>query len=609
MSAPLPFFNFSLKKVLALEPDSLKQARIKIVLTTLVLLILKIVILLPLVIHGLLDHQLYRLLFVFVLYVALIKYLLYKPQSVVFISHVVILTGDTNIWFSLFVFGQHLNLVTIQFVFMVIFVGYYLIDKRFAIIYSFLAIAPLMVYLATTNRATWHLDISPQELPSPGYEIIVLMNFTTMVFIHYLFYRAFRDNVDEKEALNKQLQSTIAEIKALAESRSLFLSTMSHELRTPLNAVIGMTNLIKDTATEEQTENLDILEFSAVSLLTLVNDILDYNKSENDKIELEAIPVNLAVLLHKICYGLQNKAIDKGFELALDVDEKLKEQWVTSDPTRLTQIIYNLAGNAIKFTEYGQVCVRAVVGDENAEQVMVHFSVSDTGIGIPADRQGVIFDPFVQASADTTRHYGGTGLGLAIVKRLLGLFNSKIVLDSQPGKGSVFSFAIQFPLYKGIIKPIHTNTIMSSSLEGLNVLIAEDNPVNALLLVKLLTKWQVNAVVTNNGQEAVNKLLHNSFDVVLMDLHMPLMDGYQATTYIRSLNNPLKAQIPIIALTASVSYNIYDKIKEAGMSDYVSKPFQPTVFYQKLEALNKAKLGKMVADENNTHAENDPMTA
>ncbi|MCQ6958665.1 ATP-binding protein [Mucilaginibacter aquariorum] len=596
MKELIPFFNFSLKKVLIQQPDTLKQARIKIVFTILLFSLLKILIVIPLVIGDIHPPHLIRILFVFLLYLVLTKYLLYRPFHIKIISHIILLTGIAGIWSNLFVFGQHINLITIQFVFMVTFVSYYLVNNRYAVIYSIAAISPVMLYMALTSRTKWHLDVISNELPSPGFEVIILLNFVTIVLVHYLFYRAFRDNVDEKETLNKQLQATIAETKALAESRSVFLSTMSHELRTPLNAVIGMTNLIKDSATKEQTENLDILEFSALSLLTLVNDILDYNKSENDKIELENLPVQLPILLHKVCSGLQQKAAEKGIEVLLEVDDKLKDKWVIADPTRLTQIIYNLAGNAIKFTECGTVSVRAIAGQESDEQITVHFSIADTGIGISADRQQVIFEPFIQASADTTRHYGGTGLGLAIVKRLLKLFNSTIELESQPGKGSVFSFAIQFNLHKGKINPVSIYTAVNANLESLNILIAEDNPVNALLLVKLLSKWNIKAIVTNNGQEAVDKLLSNTFDVVLMDLHMPVMDGYQATQAIRSLNEPVKALIPIIALTASVSHNIHDKIKEAGMNDYLSKPFQPASLYEKLELLNTAKTVRSFSD-------------
>ncbi|MET3977542.1 signal transduction histidine kinase/CheY-like chemotaxis protein [Mucilaginibacter sp. UYP25] len=595
MDAPIPFFNFSIKKVLSREADNLKSARIKIVYTTLLLTLLKIAILMPLVYGTIQGHQLYRIAFVFVLYIGLTKYLLYKPAHIGTVAHTIILSGVFGIWSNLIVLNQHLNLVTVQFVFMVTFVGYYLINNRFAIVYSVFAIAPVMYSLVVSNRAQWHLDGITQELPSPGFEVIVFLNFITIVLIHYLFYKAFRDNVNEKEELNKQLQATVAETKALAESRSLFLSTMSHELRTPLNAVIGMTGLIKDTATKEQTENLDILEFSATSLLTLVNDILDYNKGENDKIELEAIPVNLPVMLHKVCSGLQHKAAEKGFQLVLDVDQQLKDQWIVTDPTRLTQIIYNLAGNAIKFTEHGQVSVKALVEERSEDNVTVNFSVSDTGIGIPLDRQVLIFDPFTQASADTTRHYGGTGLGLAIVKRLLKLFNSSIELKSEHKKGSVFSFAVQFDLYKGNVNPVSLHTVMNNNLEGLNVLIAEDNAVNSLLLVKLLTKWNITATVANNGMEAVKKHKENKFDVILMDLHMPVMDGYQATQMIRALKDKSKAQTFIIALTASVSHNIHDKIKEAGMNDYLSKPFQAASLHQKLEALSAAKAGKVSA--------------
>jgi signal transduction histidine kinase/CheY-like chemotaxis protein len=595
MDSHIPFLNFSLKKVLAQQPETLKKARIKILYTILLLSMLKIVIILPMVYHSIQDRQLYRIIFVLVYYMVLTKYLLYKPLNINIISQGMILIGIAGIWSNIFLFQQNINLVTIQFVFMVTFVSYYLIDSRYAVIYSILAISPVMYFLAVTNRQNWHLAVVPEELPTPGFEAVVFMNFITMLLVHYLFYCAFRDNVNEKEALNKQLEATVAETKALADSRSVFLSTMSHELRTPLNAVIGMTNLVKDTATEEQTENLDILEFSAMSLLTLVNDILDYNKTENDKIELEAIPVNLPDLLHKVCTGLQQKAAEKGLDVVLHVDENLKGKWIVTDPTRITQIIYNLVGNAIKFTEKGSVSVKATSLGQTEDNMQVHFSVSDTGIGIALNRQDAIFDPFTQASIDTTRHYGGTGLGLAIVKRLLKLFNSEIHLQSKQGEGSSFSFDMDFGLYKGVVKPVGILPAMGSSLEGLTILIAEDNPINSLLLVKLLTKWHAASVVAANGQDAVDKLLAGSFDAILMDLHMPIMDGYQATTAIRALADPVKARIPIIALTASVSHNINGKINLAGMNDYLSKPFQPASLYQKLAPLNMDKAGNAMA--------------
>ena len=203
MDTHIPFFNFSLKKVLAQQPDTLKKARIKILYTILLLSMLKIVIILPMVYHSIQDRQLYRIIFVLVYYMVLTKYLLYKPLNINIISQGMILIGIAGIWSNIFLFQQNINLVTIQFVFMVTFVSYYLIDSRYAVIYSILAISPVMYFLAVTNRQNWHLAVVPEELPSPGFEAVVFMNFITMLLVHYLFYCAFRDNVNEKEAINK----------------------------------------------------------------------------------------------------------------------------------------------------------------------------------------------------------------------------------------------------------------------------------------------------------------------------------------------------------------------------------------------------------------------
>ncbi|RYZ95232.1 MAG: response regulator [Sphingobacteriaceae bacterium] len=252
----------------------------------------------------------------------------------------------------------------------------------------------------------------------------------------------------------------------------------------------------------------------------------------------------------------------------------------------LTQIIYNLAGNAIKFTTEGMVGVSVKVLAETEDTIRVRFAITDTGIGIDADRQEAIFDIFTQASSDTTRKYGGTGLGLAIVKRLLKLFHSSVQLDSQPGKGSAFCFDIDFELSRGIVVT-NNYSIAKPSMKGLKLLIAEDNNINILLLEKLLAKWDIQTAVVFNGQEALNKLLTDSFDGVLMDIHMPVMDGYEATLAIRALTDKIKSQIPIIAITASVSGDVYSRIREVGMQDFLSKPFQVDQLYEKLQQLYK----------------------
>jgi len=256
---------------------------------------------------------------------------------------------------------------------------------------------------------------------------------------------------------------------------------------------------------------------------------------------------------------------------------------VKTDPTRLTQIVYNLAGNAIKFTEKGLVKVKAAVVDRDSEHMKIKVSICDTGIGIDPKRHQAIFDPFVQASTDTTRHYGGTGLGLAIVKKLLGLFDSHIELESIPGKGSVFSFTIDFALQRNRADVKIMPETAQDTIKGMKLLIVEDNQINILLLQRLMLRWGVANEVTINGQDAIYKLLSEQFDLILMDLHMPVMDGYQATEAIRMLGNEEKSQIPIIALTASVSHTVYAKIREAGMQDYLAKPFQPDQLYRKLQ--------------------------
>ncbi|OKS88215.1 ATP-binding protein [Mucilaginibacter polytrichastri] len=587
MKEQLPFFNFSLKKVLALEPNSLKRAKIQIILTALVFTIIKALVIVFVAYKYGQNLQVLRAGIVISIAVVFIKILLSRPASMPVISHIILLIGLLVIWSNLLVFVHHINIVTIQMIFLSTLVSYYLIGGLRAACYTVLVMMPVLYCFLFSKEGIAPPGIVSQELVSSGTDPIILLNFLTFIITHYLYYRAFKQNLQEKEALNMQLQKNIAEVKALAESRSVFLSTMSHELRTPLNGVIGMAHLLKDAAVEEQKDTLNILEFSANNLLSVINDVLDYNKSELDKIELELLPVNLTALMGKIHSGLSHKAAEKGLDLVLYLDDRLKNMVVLTDPTRLTQVIYNLAGNAIKFTEEGTVKISLQAKSIENDKIDIHFSVSDTGIGIAPERQDAIFDPFTQASTDTTRKFGGTGLGLAIVKRLLKLFNSTIHLDSGSEVGATFSFLINFKLCS---EEMQTREILQATpvaLKGLKLLIVEDNRINVLLLEKLLSKWEVATGVAWNGQEAVDKLLTENFDGILMDIHMPVMDGYNATRAIRLLSDPAKANIPIIAITASVSHQLYAKITTAGMQDYIHKPFQPDQLCEKLNQILK----------------------
>lgn len=582
MSPEFPILNFSLKKVLAAEPDNFVKAKIKIASLMLALSLVKMLVIIPIAIINEQQLQAGRAILIFVIFFSLLKYLLYKPQQIKIISHIVIVIGLLVIWSNLLVFIQNVNVITVQTAIMTMLCAFYLMNGRMAIIYTTLAIMPVLLFLIVKFQFNSVLHFAPRRLASPAYEISIFVNFIGLGLIQYLFYKSYHRNAADKDALNKELKTKIAEVKALADSRSLFLSTMSHELRTPLNAIIGISNLLKDNASKEQTENLEILEFSTVSLLSMVNDILDYHKSENDKIELEAIPIDLSELLRKIFSSLSLKANEKNLKLILNIEDDLKSKWVISDPTRLTQIIYNLVGNAIKFTNRGKVEVDVYLLAKDGDKIKIQFKVTDTGIGIPADKFQDIFEPFAQASTDTTRHFGGTGLGLPIVKRLLKLFNSDIYVRSEVGKGSEFSFELKLPLTDS---KFATQKLLGSTfkLPDLNILIAEDNKINAMLLEKMLRNWGIKTVLAVNGEDALAKLKAQNIDLILMDLQMPVMDGYQAAINVRALSDPIKANIPILAVTASASRDIFPEVIAAGMQDCLTKPYETGIIYEKLK--------------------------
>jgi signal transduction histidine kinase/CheY-like chemotaxis protein len=583
MGQALSVFNWSLKKLLVSEPDTFQQAKIKILYTILIFSIAKLLIVLPLAWQHQQNFQLGRAIILLAFYLVLFKLLLSNRKIVTIGGHLMIWTALLIIWSNVFVAIQAINMVTLQFVYMVIMSSFYLLDKRLGIIYSFLSTLPIIIYLLG-GQGILQINQASGQIGSPAYQIIVVLNFVGVVTVHYLFQQAFSGNITEKEALNKQLQIAVAEANLAAQSKSDFLSTMSHELRTPLSSVIGMAEmLIDDPHDEEQLATLKILNFSALRLHSLINDILDFNKLGSNKLHLEEISVNLYELVNATCSGLQLQAQEKGLNMVLEMDEALSNRYVLTDPTRITQIVYNLSGNAIKFTASGQVSVQLKVIDETEENLHVRFSIADTGIGITTEQQKIIFEPFTQASTSITRNFGGTGLGLAIVKRLLLLFDSHIEIESIEGVGSVFSFDLCLKIDR---QPVTIQLISAETnydLSKLRVLVAEDNSMNRFLLKKVFSRWNNIPAFAENGEEVVEQLSLQAYDVVLMDIHMPIMDGYQASRAIRQLSNPERSGIPIIALTASVSNNLGNKIKEAGMNDYIFKPFNTKELYGKLK--------------------------
>jgi CheY-like chemotaxis protein len=318
------------------------------------------------------------------------------------------------------------------------------------------------------------------------------------------------------------------------------------------------------------------MKTSSENLLVIINDILDVSKLREGKMELEAVPNRLRDVVSNVLRTMQYKASDKGLALAATVDDRLPHA-VLADPGRLTQVLLNLVGNANKFTERGSVGVSVRLLDRTDDVATIEFSVTDTGIGIAPQQQAAIFESFKQAEAGITRKFGGTGLGLSISKTLVELMGSTIRVQSTPGQGSVFSFAVRFPLATGEAESAApTLPVSASALAGLRVLLAEDNEYNQIVLVDTLKHLigDVSIDVADNGLEAVRLAESGSYDIVLMDVQMPVMDGLEATRRIRSLEDVPRRVVPIIALTASIVKGDIEQCIAAGMNAYVPKPFK-----------------------------------
>jgi signal transduction histidine kinase/ActR/RegA family two-component response regulator len=421
----------------------------------------------------------------------------------------------------------------------------------------------VMVVMAIINLEYFQLLVPVYVLLFAGYVLFLFFQSIVLAF-------RFASILDE---------ARLAALTGL-RAKTEFLSTMSHEIRTPLNAVIGMTHLLlKSKPRQDQEEQLGVLLFSARNLLSIVNDILDYNKIEAGKISFEQIPFDFGLICKNIAYGLQLQATEKGVACRLEIDPKLNQK-VIGDPTRLTQVISNLLQNAIKFTKEGWVELRVLVQHAYAGKIQLLVEVEDTGIGIPPEKMEMIFDRFTQADSSTSRSFGGTGLGLSIAKRILEMQNSKLEVRSKVNEGTVFSFNLTLPLSseatgdsqeKGLLASEMQVEADEALLQGAFILLVEDNPLNVKVAEAFLRRWGADVEVAVNGAEALEKLNTRKHHVVLMDLHMPVLDGYEATEQLRARGETL----PIIALTASLPKEVEHEAFSSGLNAVVVKPFNP----------------------------------
>ncbi|MBB2149385.1 response regulator [Pedobacter gandavensis] len=422
--------------------------------------------------------------------------------------------------------------------------------------------------------------LKPNKIPKSGFQATTVEGLQQMLEL-------------KNKELSRLAQDLIKEqeIRGSSEkAKQIFLVNISHEIRTPMNGIMGFARLLEESLIDEDHhESLQMIIKSADQLMAILNDILDFSRLEAGDINFQQLPFTLKDSVHSIYRMMEQGAKCKDLNFSYEIPDTLPEV-LSGDAVRLGQILLNLTSNAIKFTEKGEVKISLKVMKEQADRITIAFKVHDTGIGIPVNKQQSVFDFFEQVTSDTSRRYAGTGLGLSIVKRLVELQGGEVALESVLGKGSDFYFTIDFGKVSDEVKKqtMKTSNRFQQPIvqngKGIKVLIVEDNPINQLLVIKVLENQGYEITVASNGRIALEEYGKQSFDVILMDLQMPELDGYETTRIIRKMEGD-KGEIPIVAMTAHTIEGELEKCLKIGMNDYISKPFNASELYQKIEMI------------------------
>ena len=443
----------------------------------------------------------------------------------------------------------------------------------------FLGLSMLLWFLLYYTDFNLFTNIHMDTVLAGKYVYPISIGTTILLVTYQLIYFSYI-NAQYYSSIHNQREEAIEESNA----KSRFLSMMSHEIRTPLNAITGLSHILGDSnPRKDQEQNIEALNYSGKILLNLLNNVLDFSKMESTTITLDPIPTNIMLAVKQIKKIHEPGCLRKGITLELEIDDDLPI--VQLDIVRFNQVINNLVSNAIKFTDKGSVTLKITRLQETEDTVLLRTEIKDTGIGIAKDQHDKVWQAFTQASTSTNRLYGGTGLGLPIVKSIVEAMGSQVKIESEPGIGSSFNFDLSLNLASSD-ELLEANLKKVHNLKGKRILLVEDNQINVMVGRQILEKANLVVEVAYDGQEAVDKVRGNNYDAVLMDIQMPIMDGYTASKEIRKFN----AVTPILALSASVFMEVKSKILESGMNGFIFKPFEPEDLLNKIEDAMQNKI-------------------